>query len=221
MGLPQKFTFDISFDHVESQSTRRPVERRFTPAELEAARHAALAEGYAAGRDQALIEAAQAAATKTADSLACLARDSATLLAASDETAVATERRAIAALRAIIAKLLPALAARDPLAEIETLARQCLHEAIDEPRIVLRVPPALYDGLREHLAPLAGATGFAGRIVLLADDGIADGDARAEWADGGAERDLARQLQQIDAILACRADPAAVANSFPEEMTNE
>jgi len=204
MALPQKFTFDVSFDHLGATNPRSRAERRFTRAELEATREAALAEGHAAG----VAEAAAAAGSLTAESLQAITQALAALLSHQDATAAETQRRAMTIIRAILAKLVPALGTSNALAEVEAFATQCLHEAIDEPRVVMRVAPSLYDGLRERLDGLAVAAGYAGRIVLLADEAIAPGDAKIEWAEGGAERNLAQQCADIDALLERCGAPA-------------
>ncbi|HWE73815.1 MAG TPA: hypothetical protein VG328_11695 [Stellaceae bacterium] len=208
MAMPQKFTFDVSFDHLGTPTTRSLAERRFTRAEMEATRQAALAEGHAAG----LAESAQAAASLTADALAKMAASLAALFEAQDATALETERRALDAMRAIVIKLVPGLAAKDPLTEVEAFTTKCLHEAIDEPRVVLRVAEEIYEPLRERLDTLANAAGYAGRIVLLADDAVVGGDARVEWADGGAERNVVGQCAELTALLDGRRDPAATPN---------
>jgi flagellar assembly protein FliH len=209
MAMPQKFTFDVSFDHIEGpDASRSRGERRFTRAEIEATRAAALAEGHAAG----LAEAAKSAAALTADSLATIARGVATLITAQDATTFDTQRRAMTAMQTIFAKVFPALAAKDALGEVEAFATKCLHEVIDEPRVVLRVANEIYAPLRERIDALAASAGYAGRIVLIAEDALVAGDARVEWADGGAERDLAGQCAQIDALLDRRSDPAATPN---------
>ena len=208
MAMQQKFTFDVSFDHLGAPSARSLAERRFTRGELEATRQAALAEGHAAG----LAEAAKSAQSLTADALAQIAQSLAALFEAQDATALDTERRALAAMQTIITKLIPGLAAKDPLAEVEAFTTKCLHDAIDEPRVVLRVAEEIYEPLRERLDTLANAAGYAGRIVLLADDAITGGDARVEWADGGAERNLAGQCTELNALLDRRCDPAATPN---------
>ncbi|HEY1506640.1 MAG TPA: hypothetical protein VGF92_20220 [Stellaceae bacterium] len=208
MAMPQKFTFDVSFDHLGTPSARSLAERRFTRNELEATRQAALAEGHASG----VAEAEQSAQSLTADALAEIAQRLAALLAAQDAATVDTQRRALAAMQAIVAKLVPGLAAKDPLTEVEAFATKCLHEAIDEPRVVLRVAQEVYEPLRERLDALANDAGYAGRIVLLVDDAIAAGDARVEWADGGAERNLAAQSGEIHELLERRRDPTATPN---------
>lgn len=205
MALPEKFTFDVSFDHLGAPTARSLAERRFTRGELEATRQSALAEGHAAG----LAEAAASAQSLTAGALARIAESLAALLATQDAATTDAQRRALAAMQTIVAKLVPGLAAKDPLTEVEAFATKCLHEAIDEPRVVLRVAQEIYEPLRERLEALAHAAGYAGRIVLLVDDAIAAGDARVEWADGGAERNLAAQCAEIDELLERRRDPAA------------
>ena len=210
MAMPQKFTFDVSFDHVDVGATesRSRYERRYTRNEIDATREAALAEGRAAG----LSEAAKAAESLTAVSLATIAKGVGALLTTQDAATFDTQRRAMAAIHAILAKVFPGLAAKDALGEVEAFATKCLHEIIDEPRVVLRVANEIYAPLRERLDALAASSGYAGRIVLIADDAIAAGDARIEWADGGAERDLASQSAQITALLDRRSDPVATPN---------
>lgn len=204
MAAAKKFLFDISFDELkDKEAPPAPAVESFTRAELDAAREA----GYAEGRERALAEAAAAAAAKSAAALAALTEKLPALVAAEDTRAAEMQRDAIAALRAIIAKALPACAARAPMAEIETLAGACLAEAIDEPRIVLRVANEVYDAVRERIDAIAASSGYSGRIVLLAEENLSWGDARIEWADGGAERRLADQLDQIDAALARIAAP--------------
>ena len=50
--------------------------------------------------------------------------------------------------------------------------------------------------------PLSAQSGYEGKIVLIAEEALLPGDARVEWADGGAERDSARLWRQIDEIVA-------------------
>jgi len=211
MATARKYLFDVSFDHAASKPEAAPTpepEEKFSRADLEAAQQAARAEGRSAG----LAEANDAATAKAAAALEILAKGIATLLAAQDATAAETQRQAIAAMRVIIAKTLPALAAKGALAEIEALVTKSLVEALDEPRVVLRVANDVYEPVRGQLEAMATASGYAGRIVLLADETLAAGDARLEWADGGVERTLATQLGEVDAMMARSCEPAATPN---------
>lgn len=204
MGMPKKYLFDVCFDRPEPKAERE-IEEKFSRAEIEAARQAALAEGRSAG----LAEAADAAAATAAAALDAMAKGVAVLLSTLDAKTVDMQRQAAAALRAIVAKALPALATKEPLAEIEAFAAKCLLEASEEPRIVLRVANEIYEPVQSRLAALSAASGYGGRIVLLADDHLSRGDARVEWADGGAERKLDERLGDIDALIARICDPAA------------
>jgi flagellar assembly protein FliH len=223
MGTAKKFLFDVSFDPVAPLPEAAPpivVEETFTRAELEAACAAAHAEG----RRAALSEANEATAARIAAALEALAREIPPLIAAADARAADVERQGIAALRAVIAKTVPALAARESLAEIEALATRYLVEAIDEPRIVLRVANEIYEAVRERLDAIAAASGYGGRIVLLADDRLSASDARIEWADGGVERNLAAQLRAIDDAIARLSEPAgapAAAQPSPRGENDE
>ncbi len=64
--------------------------------------------------------------------------------------------------------------------------------------MVVRVNDALYAEARERLEEIAQARGFGGKLVVLAEPGIAPGDCRIEWADGGIVRDRAATEAAID-----------------------
>jgi flagellar assembly protein FliH len=212
MATAKKYLFDVSFDQAASKPVAAPApepEPTFSRAELEASQQAARAEGHRAG----LAEANAAATAKAASALESLAKGVAALIAARDATATETEHQAIAALRVIVAKTLPVLAAKGALAEIEAFATKALVEALDEPRVVLRVANDVYETVRGQLDAMAAASGYSGRIVLLADETLAASDARVEWADGGVERNLAEQLSEVDAAMARSCDPATPPNS--------
>jgi flagellar assembly protein FliH len=125
-------------------------------------------------------------------------------------------------MRAIVQKTVPALCKKAPLMELEALIAACLREAFDEPRIVLRVADPDFDAVQRRLGPTTAATGFAGKIVLLSDETLQPGDARIEWAEGGAERDTRRLLRDIDGALARALDAlTATAAPSPEESTHD
>ncbi len=212
MATAKKYLFDISFDQVASKPTtpvlEQPQEEKFTRAELEAAQREALAEGHNAG----FAEASAAAEAAAAAALEALVQGVTALIATQDATALETQRQAIAALRVIVAKTLPALAAKGAFAEIEAFVRKYLVEALDEPRVVLRVGSEVYEAVREQLEAVAAAAGYTGRIVLLTDETLAASDARVEWADGGVERKLAEKLNEVDAAMARSCDPIAIPN---------
>ena len=202
MATPRKYLFDQSFDHangpVAVRFQRNPVEPTFTRTELEAACEKAREEG----RQAALAEAADAIEGRLAHAAEALVSALAALAAREDELKREAETHAIELLRTVTAKAVPALARKEPLADLEAMVVECLRETADEPRIVLRVPPDLFEPMRRRLDGIAQGHGFAGKFVLLVDESIGPADARLEWADGGAERNIARIARQIDAALA-------------------
>ena len=103
---------------------------------------------------------------------------------------------------AITRKLMPELARRGGLAEVEMMIRSCLIELIDEPRLTVRVADDMADLLRERLETMPGLRGIATRLVVIGEAGMAPGDCRVEWAEGGMERDTARLLDDIEHIAA-------------------
>jgi flagellar assembly protein FliH len=224
MAAASKFLFDLSFDGPSGpagapQSTRGPVtpaEPTFSRADLAAVEAKARAEGHAAGRAEAISQhEAQVAAA-----LATIGRSVTVLLAARDEMRSEGERQSLELCTAIIPKLFPTLTKYQGFAEIAAMVARCMREAIEEPRLVLRLPDALFEGVRAQLDPLAAATGFAGKLVILGDEALSGADCRVEWADGGVERDLGRTWREIEAAIV-RAIEAPPSERPAEASSNE
>jgi flagellar assembly protein FliH len=219
MGRPQKYLFDTSFDddQLEPIAGQGAAELGPTRAELEAAR----AEGLSQGRTDALFEMAGLVETRAADALVALDRSVAALLDARAALARDTEGQAIALVRAVLHKAVPALCRKDATAEIEALVARCLADALNEPRIVLRVADALFDTMQGRIEPMIQANGYSGKLILIADAALADGDGRVEWADGGAERDTRRFMAEIDAVLSRNLAAPPAPPLPPKETDNE
>ena len=221
MKAPHKFLFDRSFDVLDAPrgvSNTPPPEPTFTRAEVTAARAAGAAEARAA----ALAEAARTTEACIAASLTTLADGITQVCETRQAYAEEAQRRALETARAILQKAAPALSRKAPLAEVEAVVADCLREAFDEPRIVLRVADSLFEALQQRLGFLTTSTGFAGKVVLLADENLGPGDARVEWAEGGAERDTGRLMRDIDGALARALDTLPVPGmSRPQENSHD
>ncbi len=221
MGKPQRFLFDVSFDRPDPPTplgASEAPEPRFALAELETAR----AEGHAQGRSEALAEAAQGTEARLADTLEILTRAIERLVEERARIEGEIERVAVTLVRTVLHRAVPALAAKDPLAEFEAFVTRTLGEAFDEPRIVLRVGDALFEPVKSRLPELSQGAGYSGKLVLLADPALGAGDGRIEWADGGAERDIGRLLAELDRILARPdPDPAPEQPREPEEIPHD
>jgi len=182
MSAPVKFLFEDDFASGHSGVAGK---RMIAAAAHEAALARAEADGYRNGIAAAKAEIegrATAACERIAQGIATMAQQlcaiEARLEAESVEVAVAVAR-----------KLAPALIAAEPLGEIAALASSCFHQLIATPHVVVRIAEAIYDGAHARLGEIARLSGFEGRLVVLAEPGMALGDCRIEWADGGLSRD--------------------------------
>lgn len=199
----QKFLFDNPFDG-QGSSAGDPNdlyfdnEPKYGVRDIEKARDEAYAEGVTAGIQQSLASyESQMAAT-----LNRIAEAGADLLRGRRQLAVELRQEAAQLALMIAAKLAPALMQDQPQKEIEALVAKCLIDNHDEPRIVIRLNPDQLEDLQQRILGLADQSGFAGDVVLLAEDEIVLGDCRLEWADGGVERDSGQLAQCAEEAVA-------------------
>jgi flagellar assembly protein FliH len=181
MSAATKFLFDVDFT---GGAERKPT--------ITLAEHAVkLAEAEAAAQRKGYAEAQAELDRRVADALERIG----TSVAKANDALQAIETRleceAVEVAVAVARKLAPALIAREPFAEIATLASDCFHQLIAAPHIAVRVNDALYAATQEKLDEIVRARGFEGRLVVLAEADVALGDCRIEWADGGINRDSA------------------------------
>ncbi|CAK0767115.1 putative Flagellar assembly protein FliH [Azospirillaceae bacterium] len=103
---------------------------------------------------------------------------------------------------AIARKVMPEMARRHGLGEVEAMISNLVGELIDEPRLVIRVGGGAQTKARETLENVLQARGFGGRVVVLEDTTLGAADCRVEWAEGGAERSTAQLLTDIEQAAA-------------------
>ena len=200
-----KFLFDTDFAGGERPTiTMAEHDRRRADAESTAYR-----KGFAAGEAQAQAQAEEhivAALRLIGDAMERMSRGL-------DGVEARLETEAVAVAVAVSTKLAPALIAREPFVEIEALATDCFHHLVSAPHIIVRIPEASFDTAKAKLEEIARGRGFEGRLSVVADAGIAAGDCRIEWADGGVNRDRATAEAAIaDAVeryIAARAAQAS------------
>jgi flagellar assembly protein FliH len=114
-------------------------------------------------------------------------------------------RREAASLAFVAAKKLAGEAvAALPEADVEAALREAIHQAISEPRIVLRAAPNVVAALKDKLDELAHETGYEGRIVASPELGMKGGDCRIEWRGGGAERSMDQLEEAIGEVVVRR-----------------
>jgi flagellar assembly protein FliH len=213
MASAMKFLFDNSFDVAESPALSPAAPpRQFSEEDILAARDEGFAQGEAAGRAAALTSIEQASA-KTLTVIGARLNDAGQEI---ERIRAATMSDALKVLGAAIRKVIPELARRNALNEIEQLVRECLQAIYDEPRVVVRGHDKVIAALQPRIDAMAASCGFHGKIVLFADDQLNETDCRVEWADGGAERNLDDMWRQIDAALERIADDGAAAPAGSE-----
>jgi flagellar assembly protein FliH len=183
MGAPAKFLFDVDFAAGQQrEATVALAEHAAKVAEAEAAAHR---RGYADAQRDAAVEAGRRVAG-TLERIAASLAESTKALAAVEAR---LECEAVEVAVAVARKLAPTLIEREPFAEISALASSCFRELVAAPHIVVRVNDSLYAAAREKLDDITRAHGYEGRLVVLGEPGVAVGDCRIEWADGGVNRD--------------------------------
>jgi flagellar assembly protein FliH len=180
MAAPAKFMFDMDFSAPdkarEKAATQAEMAQQVAAAEARAHR-----DGFAAGQREAKAESDRRAALAL-EEIGVAIKNIATRFAGI-ETRMETEAVDVAV--AVARKLCSELIASEPLGEITGLVRECFSHLVSTPHLVVRINDALYESARERIERLAKQSGFEGRLVILAEPTIANGDCKIEWADGG------------------------------------
>lgn len=192
MASVSKFTFATDF---RGDATAR---RAVSETELNAARDA----GFQAGRAQGRAEVLQELEASTNAMAASLTRSLEILLAEIDTRTAALEDAATGVAVTLARKLAGDAIASHQLAGIESAARECLVQARGAPHLAIRVHDSMVEEVDRLLARLTREAGFAGRIVVLGEPDVSQGDARIEWADGGIVINRAALDQSIADVIA-------------------
>ena len=211
---------------LEPEPEPEPPPPTFNEAELAAARAQGHAEGLAAGKSEGMsagygkgfgegmvagqntgyergkteIEATVNA--RIANVLDQLGSGVAHLLAAREADNAMRADQPVHLALAIVRKLMPEWARRGGMIEVEAMVRACLTDLIDEPRLIIRVAEDSIDLVRDHLDQTIASRGFGAKLMVIGDATVAPGGCRIEWAEGGAERDTAKLMAEIERCAA-------------------
>ena len=180
MAAPAKFLFDMDFG-APDKSRERPATADEIAQKVAAAEARAFRDGYDAAQREAKAESDRRAALAL-EEIGIALKTIATRFSGI-ETRMETEAVDVAV--AVARKLCSALIANEPLGEITALVSDCFSHLVSTPHLVVRINASLYETARERIERLAKQSGFAGRLVILAEPEIETGDCRIEWADGG------------------------------------
>jgi flagellar assembly protein FliH len=198
-----KFAFDEEFatDRRTSSFGRRAVDLE----RLKQAEEESFARGLLEGRR----DTEQEAAMRMAVAVESLASGAATILARLDGERAHFESEAAQLAIAFARKLAGEAVAREPLAALEAAAAECFRQLSAAPHLVARVPSDLVDRVKAALDRQAHERGFEGRLVVLGDPDMPEGDFQLEWADGGVARDIRSLDRQVSEAIARHIGPPA------------
>ncbi|MFC7053449.1 FliH/SctL family protein [Hansschlegelia quercus] len=202
MSAPVRFLFDHDFTRPASAKAASPE----TPPDVPLAAHQAAiakaeADGYRRGEADGKRAAREADAARMTAAIEALGARLAQAYVEAERRVMENERSAVELALAFARKLSGAAVARFPLAEIETAAEECFAELRLAPHVAVRVAPDFVEPVRAELTSIAQMRGFAGRLIVLGDPEIAEGDARLEWADGGVVRDASTVAAALDRAI--------------------
>jgi flagellar assembly protein FliH len=193
-----KYTFDTVFKNGETddaaEAARARKKRTFSEAEVEQLCAQARTEGMCAGEVRA--QEAIALATKETGN----AIKAALALIERERRKVLEENSRIAL--AVATKLANMALTQFPHLEVEAALREALHQAIGEPRLVLKTSAQVAERLTVRAGEIAHEEGFDGRVQVSADPALKRADCRIEWRGGGAERASAAIESALEELVA-------------------
>ena len=195
MASPAKFLFDMDFSAPDKR------ERAATPSEIAQKIAAAEARAYRDGYDAALREARVESDRRSALAMEEIAIAMKGIAARYSTIETRMETEAVDVAIAVARKLCSELIAREPLGEITALVSDCFAQLVSTPHLVVRINDSLYETAHERVDRLAKQSGFAGRLVILAEPEVETGDCRIEWADGGVVLERAAIEAKINELV--------------------
>jgi len=221
MSAVQKFMFDRTFD-VAAQPAPKPEplpietseteadeqepdakqeEEESQPGYSEEQLEAAKKDSFEAGKQEGILAATKTVEQETLVAVRSIAQHLTELFGNQEHSNTTMMKDSVGVAATIVRKLFPAMDETYGLEEVERLIEHTLLRLIEEPRVVIKVNPALTESLGARLHDLKAGAGYEGRIVLKEDASMNAGDCRLEWGDGSAERNVAALWQSIDDII--------------------
>jgi len=200
MTAPARFMFDTVFPGRHPEQADQMSIPKFSENELETARDAAYQDGLTAGRQEVADQASRAIDRKIEKLLSLTAGLQNELSAEAERISAQAADLAFTAARILARELI----AREPDGEMLQLLDECVSFIKDAPHLVVRVPQGNLETLRQRIENITVAKGYEGKLVLLTEDGMTEGDCRIEWADGGVSRDLTELETSVYTLIAAR-----------------
>ncbi|MFL6840771.1 MAG: FliH/SctL family protein [Bradyrhizobium sp.] len=197
MASPAKFLFDMDFS-APDRGRERPATASEIAQKIASAEAHAYRDGYDAGQREAKTESDR----RTALALEEIGIGIRAIKARFSGIETRMETEAVDVAVAVARKLCSELVSGEPLDEITALVSDCFSHLVSTPHLVVRINDSLYEAARDRIERLAKQSGFAGRLVILAEPEIQSGDCKIEWADGGVVLERAAIEAKIDELVA-------------------
>ena len=197
MTAPAKFLFDMDFS-APDRGRERPATASEIAQKIASAEAHAYRDGYDAGQREAKTESDR----RTALALEEIGIGIQAIKARFSGIETRMETEAVDVAVAVARKLCSELISGEPLDEITGLVSDCFSHLVSTPHLVVRINDSLYEAARDRIERLAKQSGFAGRLVILAEPEIQSGDCKIEWADGGVVLERAAIESKIDELVA-------------------
>jgi len=196
MAAPAKFLFEMDFS-APDKGRERPATASEIAQKIASAEARAYRDGYDAGQREAKAESDR----RTALALEEIGIAIKAIAARFSGIETRMETEAVDVAVAVARKLCTELMSREPLGEIGALVSDCFSHLVSAPHLVVRINDSLYEAARERLERLTKQSGFAGRLVILAEPDIETGDCKIEWADGGVVLERAAIEAKINELV--------------------
>ena len=180
MATPAKFLFDVDFGAPD-----KVREKSATPAEIAEMIADAEARAYRSGFDAAQHEAKVQSDRRAALALEEIGVAVSGIAGRFSGIEARMETEAVDVAISVARKLCSELIAAEPLTEMMALVHDCFKHLVATPHLVVRINDQLYDEARERIEKMAKQSGFQGKLVILSEPDMVNGDCKIEWADGG------------------------------------
>jgi flagellar biosynthesis/type III secretory pathway protein FliH len=211
MNTAQKYIFDTDFEEeakqilleikqeaeAEANAKIEEPDPTFTEAEL----HTARTEGFNAGKEEGIREAAGATEQRILETLKALSQQTEQIFHGMEDLNTTAIQNAMSVGASIVRKLFPHLNERHAETEVEALIDTVIKQVISDPKIQVHVNAGLFDAVKNRLSPTAEQIGHGKKVEIIADSTLPEGNCRIEWESGGAARDAAGVWRDVDEIL--------------------
>lgn len=179
------------------------------------------AKGAAEGREAAWQEAMNSIEKQNSDTLGTIAAQLKDLFPVAHQTAETAFSTALGFSMALCRKIMPALAEKNALEEISALLEKNFHFLKEEPKITIRLNPAVVERMKPHIAEIVKKESYGGKVAVIRDDSIPEGDCRIEWKNGGLERKTEDILNQAEELVKLYGQTAGIPEPFEKKTGDE